>query len=201
MSNTTMRPRLIVVASEAQPSGTRQRRAVLASVPPPKPTPPQQLSLQGVPARPDTLISLGLRDLDFATFASSLREHGVRIVLDLRVSSSFRGSGFSVNRVFGLFEANHIHYRRLPKLVDRRDEVPLNAHVRLRRYAAFLEEQKNVLLELRTLVRAGPALLLGWETDHSSSDRAILVEVLRRTTADPFELVVPPLKDAARTQG
>ena len=133
-----------------------------------------------------------MRELDFTTFASLLREHAVRVVLDLRVSSSFRGSGFSVERVFEVFEGCRIRYRRLPNLVNRRDDAPLNEHVRQRRYAAFLEEQKTALAELRALVRAGPAVLLGWEADHATSDRAILIDALQLTGAERFQLVVAP---------
>ena len=148
--------------------------------------------LRVFPPHPDTLISLGLRDLDFSTFASVLRQYGVRVVLDFRVSSSFRGPGFSMEAVSQLFEATRIQYRRLPRLADRQDDIPLNQHVRQRRYAVFLEEKKATLEELRALIRGGPAVLLGWEAGHVGSDREVLIEALQRASAEPFQLVVAP---------
>ena len=186
----TQRPTLFVIAGEAQVGNERRSGPTLAPVPPPKPTQPQQLTLHGVPAHPDTLISLGLRELDFATFSSVLREHSARILLDLRVSPSFRGSGFSVARVQHLFDSQRIHYKRLPSLVNCAEDVQLNPHVQQRRYAAFLEQQKPALAELRALIRRGPAVLLGWDSSHEGSDRAVLVDVLQRVSSEPFELVI-----------
>jgi hypothetical protein len=192
MSDTTQRPALSVVTGAAQASGELRPRPTLASVPPPQPVRPHQLGLEGVPARPDTLISLGLQGIDFTDFASTLRRHGVRVVLDLRVSSSFRGSGFSMQLVLALFESQRVQYRRLPALVDRRDDRLVNEHVRQRRYAAFLAEQSARLAEVHALVLKGPAILIGWESHHPGSDRAILIDALQRLSTTTFELIVAP---------
>jgi hypothetical protein len=190
MSSTTQRPTLFVIAGEAQFGNERRSGPPLVPVPPPKPTQPQQLTLQGVPARTDMLVSLGLQELDFATFSSVLRAHSARVLLDLRISPSFRGSGFSVPRVQVLFASQQIHYRRLPSLVNSTDDMQLDPHVRQRQYAAFLEEQKPALVELRALIRRGPAVLLGWASNHQGSDRAVLVDVLQRVSGEPFELAI-----------
>lgn len=192
MSSTIQRPILSVVTGEAQLTSEGRPRGALASVPSPKPSPPQQLGLQGVPAHPDTLISVGLHGMDFMTFASVVHRHAVRTVLDFRVSSSFRGSGFSIDAVFRLFEMQGIRYRRLPGLVDRRDGAFVNDHVRQRQYAMFLEKQKDVLKDIRELVRNGPAALVGWEANHVNSDRAILVDVLQSAGVERFILVIAP---------
>jgi hypothetical protein len=138
------------------------------------------------------LISLGLQGLSFDTFALALRRHGVCIVLDLRVSSSFRGEGFSMEHVLALFEGARIRYRRLPSLVDRREDPGLSEAVRQRRYALFLEEQRDALGEIRASIRKGPAALLGWEALHAGSDRAVLVDALQRQSGDSFDLIVLP---------
>lgn len=190
MSEITQRPTFVVVPGEAQAENHPRPRVALASVPPPKPVRPQQLGLHGVPMHSDTLISVGLQGLNFAKFSSLVREHGTRVVLDLRVSSSFRSGGFSVHEVLALFEEQRIHYRRLPGLVDRRDQVVGNEQVRKRRYADFLEQQKASLDVIRKLIRQGPAVLIGWEANHADSDRAVFVDVLQRTYTERFALVV-----------
>jgi hypothetical protein len=192
MSDSTQRPALSVLTGAAQASGELRAPPRLASVPPPQPVPPQQLGLDGVPARTDTLLSLGLQGISFVTFTSVLRRHSVRTVLDLRVSSSFRGDGFSMHQVLVLFEANRIRYRRLPALVNRRDDGSLNEHVRQRRYAAFLADQRPSLAEVRALILKGPAVLLGWESNHAGSDRAILIDALLRESSEPFQLILAP---------
>jgi hypothetical protein len=192
MNNESERPTLSIVPGAAGVAREPRSRATLASVPPPAAVAPQQLRLEGVPARTDTLISVGLHGLTFMSFATLLRKHGVRVVLDLRVSSSFRGNGFSMQQVFTLFDELRIHYRRLPALADRRDDCTLNEHVRQRRYAAFLDGCIADLVAVRSLILKGPAVLLGWESAHLGSDRAILADALQRVGSEPFELVVAP---------
>jgi hypothetical protein len=151
-----------------------------------------QLSLPGVVVRPETLVSLGMGDLDFDTFAAWLRRCGARAVLDLRVSASFRGVGFSVARVRQLLDATGVEYTRFPDLANVVEDLRVDPRVLLRRYEVHLEaaRRRPLLDDLRSMVRRGPAVVLGWEPEHRGSDREALVDVLRRVYVDSFDLVV-----------
>ena len=186
------------VSGQCRPAagGTRdrvdRRAAPTLTVVPRGPATPHQLTLPGVYTRADTLVSLGVRDLDFTAFATVLQRHGARVVLDARVSPSFRGVGFSVARVEQLFGARGIAYKRFPGLAHVEGTTRGSPHVERRRYEAYLvEEPRRALLDdLRDMIRRGPAVLLGWEPVHEGSDREALIAVLLRAYEDPFDLAV-----------
>jgi len=181
------------------PRGTQvsvPERPLLSVVRPMPPRGPQQLALPGLIHDPATVLSLGIGSVDFETFADILRAHGVRRVIDTRLSPSFRHRGFSLHAVSRLFVTLGIEYQRMPELGNRFIGQATNEHVVLQRFAEPLAQNTDALRALHRKISMGPALLLGWSESHEMSERGVILDALARIESG-FKLVVLPERSSS----
>jgi hypothetical protein len=216
------RPSLQIVAggAEAAQGKRSSHNASLQLVPPALCPPSQQLVLTGLLRRKETLISVGLLDLDYSAFLTLLKTYGVRKVLDVRKVRCFGDRGFPSTWAFQEQMAQlGVHYeyqdkvrKELPSekgkarymfanndiwmLTNR--EVVYNAVVSeellLARYAATLLRERVGLTLVRDRLGQGPLLLLGDSTPPpKKTEQDVIAETLCLAFPDfEFDLIVYP---------
>ena len=173
----------------AQPVRRPAERAHLHALGPARSVPAQQLTLPWVGPAKRTIVSLGLKGIAKAELAQIIRQHGIRLAADIRVSPSFRGRDFDAADIGHLFQITGVSYRRFFSLANRFVGESVNPRAVLDMYERYIADQGESLRQLDEAVDAGPLLLLGWDEHHSPSERSILVDALARLGRD-FELVV-----------
>ncbi|WP_156041406.1 DUF488 family protein [Chondromyces apiculatus] len=205
MANSVKQPRLRVISGAKAASDhvagemheALSARAHLHVLSPLQPVAAQQLSLPWLNPTKRTIISLGLKGAVKADLVQVIRRYGIRRVADIRVSPSFRGRDFDLATITSLFHMNGITYQRFSSLANRFVGESLNPHVVLDMYERYVTNQEAALREFCEAVDAGPLLLLGWDENHSPSERSILIDAVARL-GHTFELVVASLERGPR---
>ncbi len=182
------RPSFQVLSGGAQgsigPEATDSRRLspqTLQLVPHLAAAPVEQLLLAGMHRRKETLLSLGIFDLDYPQFRKLLSIHGVRHIVDIRLTRSFGSNGFPWQ-----FESHMAQLGILYEGIDALANREERRHPRepsaalMARYAASLRSKTSLLTALRLRIEQGPLLLLGWSCPPGEmTDQDVVVSVLR----------------------
>jgi hypothetical protein len=142
------------------------------------PQPPQQLELFASLFEPPKIVSVGFDGITFTLFESIIRTEGIKKVIDIRLSPSFWGRGFSIESFRALLEHSKTSYEHVPVFANKYIGDSWDYDVTMRKYADYIQTQRDALLELEDKVREGPLLLLGRTPSHGASARAILVNAL-----------------------
>jgi len=170
----------------------------LQLVPPPATAPIEQLLLAGMHRRKETLLSLGIFDLDYMQFRRLLSIHSVRHIVDIRATRSFGSNGFPWQ-----FESHMAQFGIMYEGIDALANREERRHPRepsqalMARYAASLRRKTSLLAELRLRIEQGPLLLLGWSCPPGElTDQDVVVSVLREEYPKfDFDLSIHPRND------
>lgn len=178
--------RLIEGGGRSTSSASTEQALRLVTQPPSEPA--VQLGLFGLSAIRRCLISVGLDGVERDVLFDILHREGVRHIVDIRVSPTFRTD---VGRVL-----EQAITKRLASYVH----VPLPFHPLLHRgapewelRARHVEELLSAHEILNTIIEKvddGPVLLLSWTPSHVSSDRDLFVAALREVAKNDFTLIV-----------
>ena len=184
-------PTFHVVLGGQEP--TSHRRADLHVIAERSFAPPKQLELLSTMAwKTNTVVSVTIEDWRAEQFAALIGRLLIRMVIDVRLSPSFYGNGFSRTAVLEMFESRRIAYCRRPQLANCHVGTTWNEIVALQRYEEQLREQSEDIEWLAEQVNNGPVMLLGSNDQHGGSERDVLIRSLQRRGVE-FDLVVPGL--------
>lgn len=165
------------------------RKAELTVVPRREP-PPTQLGFPFIRTTDQLVISVGYEGLTQAMLDKLLSTYMPSSVVDIRVSPSFNNHALSRDTVAKALKAFRVKYFHLHELANRFVGDSLDFRWSLERYAASLVENSHVA-ELHELVEQGPVVLLGSTQEHAGSERAVLIDELKRRWPS-FQLVLHP---------
>lgn len=188
MSDESRRPifRLLPGGSDtASPS-----REVELKVLPRRAPPRVQLGFPFVRSSNKALISVGYNGLTQQILERLLAEHMPTSFVDIRISPSFNNHVLKRDAVSQALKSSGVRYFHFPELANRFVGDALGFRWSLEKYAASLEDNAH-LVRIHELIEQGPIVLLSGPSDHASSERAILVEELKRRWP-AFEVVVYP---------
>ena len=141
-----------------------------------------QMSLPFVKPSTHAIISVGLDMLDYSSFELLVKTCEIAQIVDIRISPSFWGRGFSRPAIDDLFFRTGIVYRQCPELANVfvGDSALSHAGVVLERFRDHIRAKADLLQSFGTLVSHGPVLLVSRSSLHAHSERAIVVEELAR---------------------
>lgn len=167
---------------------SRSREPELKVIPK-RESPQVQLGFPFVRARKNLLISVGYDCLTQAILEKLLADYLPSAIVDIRVSPSFNNYTLARESVANTLRSFHVKYFHLADLANHFVGDSLDLRWSLERYAAALIEKSSGLARLHELIEQGPTILLSRSPDHLCSDRAILVDELKRRWSS-FDVVV-----------
>ena len=150
--------------------------------------PPQQLGFPFVRSSDRMLISVGYDGLTQPLLDRLLSVCMPSSFVDIRLSPSFNNQLLNRGAVAAAFKSYRVRYFHLPELANSFVGESLDVRWALDRYAAALAGNSHVS-ELQTLIEEGPVVLLSRTQDHAASERAVLVDELKRRSS-AFQLVL-----------
>ncbi len=148
-----------------------------------------QLGFQFVRASNKMVISVGYDNLTQTMLEKLLAEYMPSSILDIRVSPSFNNHMLTRESVAQALKSSRVKYFHLPELANRFVGDSLDVRWSLERYATALTDKNADLARAYQLIERGPAILLSRPSDHLGSERAILIDELKRRWPS-FEVVV-----------
>ena len=151
--------------------------------------PQVQLGFPFVRASNKLLISVGYDGLTQAKLEKLLADYLPSSIVDIRVSPSFNNYALTRASVANALKSFRVKYFHLGDLANRFVGDSLDVRWSLERYAAALIENLSGLARLHELIEQGPTILLSRPADHLRSERAILVDELKRRWPS-FDVVV-----------
>lgn len=138
------------------------------------------------------LIGVGYEGRTVEAVISQLRETGVAIVVDVRLTPLSRKPGFSKRALAEALQSSGIEYRHLPALGNPRwnragfseRSTPDGDRAR-RRYTEVLGEAdaREALDEIASLTQSGRVALLCFEADERHCHRELLIDMLVQAEA------------------
>lgn len=163
-------------------------RDVALKVLPRREVPPVQLGFPFVRASSNLLVSVGYDGLTLAALEKLLAEYMPTSLVDIRISPSFNNHVLARDSVAKALKAYRVKYFHLPELANRFVGDSLDVRWSLEKYAASLIDHPQLAV-VHELVEQGPVLLLSSTPKHEASERAILIDELKRRWPS-FEVVV-----------
>jgi hypothetical protein len=148
-----------------------------------------QLGLPFVRASSQMLISVGYDGLTQMMLEKLFAEYLPSSVLDIRVSPSFNNHLLARESVAQALESFRVKYFHLPGLANWFVGDSLDFRWSLEKYAAALVDQEADLARAHQLIERGPVILLSRPFEHLGSERAVLIDELKRRCPS-FEVVV-----------
>jgi len=168
-------PNLSILLGEGRPA--HKAKPFLTVVPYHR-APPQQLDLFDATLASRKIVSVGIDGLDLECFAHIVASEKIRRVIDMRLSPSFLGRGFSPENVRSLLQRADVAYEHVPALANRYIGDSWDDTFVLQKYATYIRAQHGALQQLNDRIANGPILLLGRTPAHAFSSRAVLVNAL-----------------------
>lgn len=148
-----------------------------------------QLGFPFVRASDKLLISVGYDGLTQTMLEKLLAEYMPFCILDIRVSPSFNNHALTRESVAEALRSFRVKYFHLSELANRFVGDSLDVRWSLEKYAAALVYNNAGLARVHQLVEQGPTILLSRPSDHLGSERAILIDELKRRWPS-FEVIV-----------
>ena len=148
-----------------------------------------QLGFQFVRTSNKMLISVGYDSLTQMMLEKLLEKYMPSSILDIRVSPSFNSHMLTRESVAQALKSFRVKYFHVPELANRFVGDSLDVRWSLERYAAALAEKNAELTRAYQLIERGPTILLSRPSDPLGSERAILIDELKRRWPS-FEVVV-----------
>ncbi|RKH15338.1 DUF488 domain-containing protein [Corallococcus sp. CA053C] len=139
---------------------------------------PQQLELFGEAFSLPKIISVGLDGIDFDLFEEIIKTENIKHIIDIRLSPSFLGRGFSLEVLRSLIQREGVNYEHAPVFANKYVGESWDQAKVMHKYAEYIWTQKDALAQLKEKASAGPLLLLGRATHHCVSGRSILTNAL-----------------------
>jgi uncharacterized protein (DUF488 family) len=163
-------------------------RNVELAVLPRRDIPPVQLGFPFVRVSNKLLVSVGYDGLTQAALEKLLSEYMPTSLVDIRISPSFNNHVLARDAVAKALKAYRVKYYHLPELANRFVGDSLDARWSLEKYAASLIGHSQLAV-IHELIEQGPLLLLGRTSQYVASERAILIDELKRRWPS-FEVIV-----------
>lgn len=139
------------------------------------------------------LYGVGYQQRDLASFVGLLRLHGVRHLVDVRLTPASRKPGFSKTRLSATLAEAGIDYSHVSELGnprDNRDAFRAGASSAVRRYRSKLDNGSRHAVEaLVDMAQEQPVAMLCYERDQAECHRRIIAEVAQEI--DPGLVVIP----------
>jgi hypothetical protein len=148
-----------------------------------------QLGFPFVHASNRLLVSVGYDGLTQHFLHELLRRYMPSSIVDIRVSPSFNSHLLTRQAVSESLQAFHVKYFHFLELANRFVGDSLDLRWSLERYGASLTRHSSSLVRVHELIEQGPVILLSRPSDHLRSERAVLVDELKRRWPT-FEVVV-----------
>nr|WP_249351569.1 DUF488 family protein [Corallococcus exiguus] len=139
---------------------------------------PQQLDLFSESSPSSRIISLGFDGVDFGSFERLIKNEHIKTIVDVRLSPSFIGRGFSLDNFSSLIQHHSIGYEHMPALANKYIGEHWDAGIILNRYAEHVWTNRELLVQLKHKAAEGPLLLLGRTPHVGLSGRSILIDAL-----------------------
>ena len=171
-------------SAESSPSRTMEVKVV-----PKREQPQVQLGFPFVRASNKLLISVGYDCLTQARLEKLLADYLPTSIVDIRVSPSFNSYTLTREAVSNALKSFRVKYFHLGDLANRFVGDSLDVRWSLEKYATALMENLSGLTRVHELIEQGPTILLSRQADHSGSERALLVDELKRRWPS-FDVVV-----------
>ena len=129
------------------------------------------------------LVSVGYEGRDADELISTLTEHGVRVLVDVRLTPLSRKKGLSKTKLAAaLADAGikYVHHRELGNPKDNRDDFRSGSATSRARYRRLLSEPDaaGALQHVSELLDEGVVALLCFERDHGQCHRGIVADAL-----------------------
>jgi len=171
----------VIDGGSVERSSSNNSISKMRLVPDIAPPPAIQLGIPGLGRSRRNLVSVGLDGLEVHDVDALMQDEGVRHVVDIRLSPTFRGPvGVAMQKAIS---ASLVSYSHLSGLSDPFVGVLAPAWERRDRYLQHLLKVVDQLNVVMKLIHDGPVLLLSWIPRHRESDRAVVIEALQ--TIDP----------------
>lgn len=129
------------------------------------------------------LVSVGYEGRDAGELITTLKEQGVRVLVDVRLTPLSRKKGLSKTKLSESLEAadiRYVHHRELGNPKDNRDEFRRGSLASRARYRRLLNEPAaaGALQHVSELLDEGVVALLCFERDHGQCHRGIVADAL-----------------------
>ena len=141
---------------------------------------------------PHTLMTIGYEGSDIQTFTAELKANGVAALIDVRELPLSRKKNFSKSALSAAMRKSGIQYVHMPALgcpraIRKAHYVDANwGHYR-RRFNAYLQTQRDALLELRNAAKLQRCCLMCFEADYRSCHRSLITDALARDCKIPID--------------
>ncbi|NTV96107.1 MAG: DUF488 domain-containing protein [Thiobacillus sp.] len=134
---------------------------------------------------PKQLLTFGYEGLDIVAFIERLRTAGVHSVVDVRELPLSRKKGFSKTALCEHLKKAGIAYLHVPALgcprpIRNRYRADGDWDTYSRDFMAYLETQRDTLLELAKIARATTACLICYEADFERCHRTYVARAAHR---------------------
>jgi uncharacterized protein (DUF488 family) len=144
---------------------------------------------------PLTVFTIGYEGWGFDLWVDTLREHGVRTVVDVRELPLSRRPGWSKKALAEKLAergVGYVHMRRLGSPAPLRHALRdggLTFAEFAPQFRALLAEREEDLDALLALARSQPVALMCWEEDPARCHRSLVAEALVERSEEPIEVV------------
>ena len=132
-----------------------------------------------------TIFTIGYEGLDIDQFLSSLREHDIETVIDVREMPISRKPGFSKKALERTLSMNEREYRHLvalgcPKSI--RDDYRADGNWKryTERFQKYLATQSDAIAALSTLAKSSRCALLCYEADFNFCHRSMVASAVKQ---------------------
>ncbi len=140
------------------------------------------------------IYTLGYENSDFNTFASTLKDENIKILIDIRYYPKSRKKGFSKNEMIKYFSNNGIKYIHLKKLgsppeIRKKLRKDKNYNSFFKKYKKYLEKQNEELNFLVNILKNDKTCIFCYEEDFRFCHRKTVASYLNLVNDEEINII------------